>query len=955
MFKQVYAVWRKEVAGYFGSPLALIFLAVFVGLTLFVFFWVETFFSRGLADVRPMFQWMPLLLIFLVAALTMKQWSDEQSRGTLEMLLTLPVSLWTLVIGKFLAVMTMVIVALALTLPLPISVSLMGNLDWGPVIGGYLAAFLLAAAYSAIGLCLSALTDNQIVALISTLLVGGLFYLVGSATMTDFFGADWTGILRGIGTGSRFESIERGVIDLRDLVYYLSLTGIFLTLNVWILERKRWGHGAATAGHRREVNLFTTLAVVNLALLNLWIAPLHAMRADLTQQHEYSLSPTTKQMLANLQEPLLIRAYISEKSHPLLNPLRPAVEDMLREYAIAGGGKVTAEVIDPASDPEIEAEANQTYGINPTPFQVSGRHEESLINAYFDILVRYGDQDVVLNFRNLIDVTQNHDGSANVQLRNLEYDLTSALKKVVYGFQSAESVLAALDQPVTLTLYATPKTIPTDLATAPATIGKVAADLAAKSDGKLIYKEVDPDDPNSGVTRAQLQQQGLQPFPVDFFGSNTYYLHMVLQNGDNSQVIYPSGAMSESDVKELIESSLKRTATGFLKTIGLWTPPATPTQDMFGQQQQPLQGWTMLENQLRGEYTVKPLDLSNGMPPENIDTMLVVMPEQMTDTERYAIDQYLMRGGSLIVLAGNFKANVDAMGGLGIAPIEGGLREMLNSYGVDVQNAIVMDPQNVPFPLPTQREVGGTTVQEYQAVNFPHFVDVRSDGMNTENGLMAGLASATMAWSSPVVLDEAKTSTMTASVLMNSTDGSWLTTNVALAPDFTAHPDLGYPIEGEQGSHPLGVALQGKFDSFFANKPSPLSQPDASGKQPTPTGPIPATIAQSPESARLVVLGSGEFADDFVIQIIGQMVGDQALNNLQLVHNAVDWSVEDADLMALRGRGAGVRLLEPLSEQEQTTWEVGNYIVALLLVLGVGGYFLLRRRNERPMELEPES
>src|SRR5512141_1003193 len=153
--KQILAVTRKEVNSYFGSPMALIFLGAFLAATLFAFFWVDTFFARGIADVRPLFQWMPILMIFLVAALTMRQWSEEQRSGTLEMLLTMPVKAWQLVLGKFLAVMALVALSLLLTIFLPITVSLLGSLDWGPVIGGYLAALLMAAAYTAIGLFLS--------------------------------------------------------------------------------------------------------------------------------------------------------------------------------------------------------------------------------------------------------------------------------------------------------------------------------------------------------------------------------------------------------------------------------------------------------------------------------------------------------------------------------------------------------------------------------------------------------------------------------------------------------------------------------------------------------------------------------------------------------------------------------------------------------------------------------
>ena len=245
--RKTLTIARKELEGFFGSSIALIFLTIFLVVTLFVFFWVSGFFARGIADIRPLFRWMPLTLIFLVAALTMRQWSEEQRSGTIEMLMTLPMAPWQVVLGKFLAVMALVGVALLLTLPIPIVVAMLGPLDWGPVIGGYLAALLLAAAYAALGQWLSALTDSPIVALLADRR-DRRAALPGRHTARD---ATWpaapaSGLLRGVGTGSRFDSIERGVIDLRDLVYYLSLCALFLLLTVFTLDRKRWSTGAAT-------------------------------------------------------------------------------------------------------------------------------------------------------------------------------------------------------------------------------------------------------------------------------------------------------------------------------------------------------------------------------------------------------------------------------------------------------------------------------------------------------------------------------------------------------------------------------------------------------------------------------------------------------------------------------------------------------------------------------------
>ena len=211
--KKILSITGKELRLYFGSPMALIFVGVFLVLTLFVFFWVDSFFARGIADVRALFEWMPLLMIVLVAALTMHQWSREEESGNLQVLLTMPIRLTELVFGKFLSALALVAVALALTLFLPFTVASLGNLDWGPVIGGYLATMLLAASYIAIGLFVSSRTDNQLVALIGTAVICGLFQAIGSPVITDFFGATTGDLLRRFGTGSRFESIERGVID----------------------------------------------------------------------------------------------------------------------------------------------------------------------------------------------------------------------------------------------------------------------------------------------------------------------------------------------------------------------------------------------------------------------------------------------------------------------------------------------------------------------------------------------------------------------------------------------------------------------------------------------------------------------------------------------------------------------------------------------------------------------
>ncbi len=941
--KSILAIARKEINTYFNSPMAYLFLATFLAASLFNVFWLQAFFTRGIADVRPLFAGMPLLVLFLVAALTMRQWSEEQRSGALEVLLTLPVPSLHLVLGKALAVLTLVAVALALTLFLPISVSLIGNLDWGPVIGGYVAALLLAAAYTALGLFVSSRTDNQIVSLISTVALGGVLYLVGSPAVTDFLGTRAGEVLRALGTGSRFASIERGVLDVRDLLYYLALCGIFITLNVLSLESKRWSRTHHTLPQRRGQALTAGLVLANFLLVNVWLYPWHALRLDLTAQREFTLSATTRALLAQLDEPLLIRGYFSARTHPKLAPLVPVVRDLLEEYRLAGKGKVTVELLDPAQDPAIEAEAAQVYGIKPTPFQVVGPYEAALINSYFDIVVRYGDQWVKLNFQDLIEVQDTRDGDVIVRFRNLEYDLTRSIKKVVYGFQSVEAVLSTLDQPARLTLYVTPDTLPESLQTIPEVLQGVVDDINARVPDKLIYQHVNPDDPTSGTTRDALYQRyGLRPINASLFSNETFYLYLVLELGDRGEVIYPRAEMSSADLRAAIEASLKRLSPGFLKTVGLWTPALTNQQDMFGMVQ-PLSSWEQLNQVLQGSYQVQRVDLSRGQVPEGVDVLLLVAPQGLGEKELFAIDQYLMRGGAVVVLLTHYNLGLDNQGELALMPIEGRLNDLLAHYGVQTDTPVVMDVQNQLFVVPYTRYVQGQMIQDLLVKPYPYLIDVRAEAMASNHLAVAGLPAVSLAWSSPLTVTAEAQSRLQVTTLLHSSRKSWLGKGFSITPNYTLYPDLGFAVPEATQPFTLAVSLQGSFTSYFADRPAPLEASDTV----TPTAPL--TV--SPDSARLVVIGSSEFVSDVVLRFATQLNGDRTYNNLQLVLNTIDWATEDTDLLSIRARGTAVRVLKPLDRNGM------RFITNLNILLALGSLFALaavtrwERRRMRPLPL----
>ncbi|QTL34924.1 ABC transporter permease [Pseudoalteromonas viridis] len=185
-FRLCWTIAAKELGLVFSSPLAYLFLLIFGGVALFTFFWAEAFFARNIADIRPLFEWLPVLMIFLSSAFTMRLWSDERRTGTLEFVYTQPLGLWQFVLGKFIACVLLLLLALAITLVVPLSVSFLAELDWGPVWSGYLATVLLGSVYLSIGLFVSARTDNPIISFMLATCICVLLYVIGSEGLTGF-------------------------------------------------------------------------------------------------------------------------------------------------------------------------------------------------------------------------------------------------------------------------------------------------------------------------------------------------------------------------------------------------------------------------------------------------------------------------------------------------------------------------------------------------------------------------------------------------------------------------------------------------------------------------------------------------------------------------------------------------------------------------------------------------
>lgn len=938
----------KELSLFFAGGMGYLFLLVFLGITLFVFFWSSAFFARNIADVRPLFSSMPVLLIFLSSALTMRMWSEERRAGTLEFVQTLPVSSWDFVLGKFVACLSLLLLALLATVGLPITVASIGNLDWGPVFAGYLAAVLLGGAYISIGLFVSSRSDSQIVSLILSSLLCGLFYLVGASVLTDLFSqstADW---LRSVSTSARFESITRGVLDFRDLFYYASLLIGFLALNVFTLEKGRWSAEGDSAHHRGWV-LGVGLLLTNLVVANLWLADVRGVRIDLTQSQLYSLSDASKNNLQQLNEPLLIRGYFSDKTHPLLAPLVPQLRDLLEEFAIAGGQGVRVEIVDPANDPAVEDEANSKYGIRAVPFQVADRRQASLVNSYFDVLVSYGDQYEVLGFRDLIEAKVASETELDVRLRNPEYDLTRAIKKVVAGYRSGGGVFESISDPVRFVGYISQaQQLPEQLNEFTTIVQNVVREISEDAGAKLSVEFIDPL-AGDGLVAKQIQSDyGFQPMAASFFDTNSFYYYLTLHGRGDVVVQLPiPDALDAESFRRILEDGLERFATGLLKTVVMVTPP--PPAPFLAQQGVTSPQYNQLREFLRIDYQVELSDLADGVVPSSASILMLLEPQALSRKQLFAVDQFLMRGGSVVVVSSPFSVQASQRT-LSATPRVSGVEEWLAHHGVEIGQAMVLDPQNAAFPVPVTRQAGGFTFQEMQLLDYPYFIDLREGGLNQDNAITADLPQLTLPWASPVVVNPETNAHREVTELFHSSADSWLSSEANVMPRLVAAGQPAFAPVGALGEHKLAVLLEGRFDSFFAGQDSPLLEASGSTEadSSTPSEVITSVIDRSAESARLFVFGSNALVADQALRMIGAADGAAYSNSVQLLANVADWALEDRSLLSIRSRGHFNRTLPPLEENTQARLEYLNYAAVLFAIFVVWlARRLLQQRAQR--------
>jgi len=322
--------------------------------------------------------------------------------------------------------------------------------------------------------------------------------------------------------------------------------------------------------------------------------------------------------------------------------------------------------------------------------------------------------------------------------------------------------------------------------------------------------------------------------------------------------------------------------------------------------------------------------------PDEADLLLLVSPNALDIKQLFAVDQYLMSGGTVIMATSLF--DIEFGGAVTASKNESALLEWLSHHGIEIEKQTVLDPQNASFPIPVDRTVGDFVFRETRMVSYPYFGDIRGDGITHAGGLTGDLDQVTMTWPSPITLDEQKNEVRTVTRLLESSDQAWTSDIIQIEPDFELHGELGFPVGDERGTYRLAVAVEGRFDSYLAGKPSPLltqnvgAASEAAATQPV----ITRVIDRSPDTARIILFSSRSFLTDTMLDLATSGMGTRSLKPVEMLQNAIDWAIEDRGLVAIRGRTHFSRTLKPLDREAQLFWETLNYGLALFGLLLIG-------------------
>jgi len=400
-----YQIFKREFFSYFHTPVAYVFIIIFLMASAGCTFFLGNFYQTNQAGLETFFLFHPWLYLFFIPAIGMRLWSEEKRSGTIELLLNYPVSPMAIVIPKFLAAWAFITVALILTFPIVLTVNYLGNVDNGIIISGYLGSILMAGTYLGITSCTSAMTKNQVISFILSVLICLIFILLGWGVFNHLLNTIFPGwvsdTIAQFSFTTHFKTMQRGIVDSRDLIYFLSLIGFTLMINVTLINPRHW-----------------SLSIASFALLTLCLAAVNVtaffvpIRVDVTEDQLYTISDGTRKILDELKEPVTLKFYFSKNNEelpPQLKGYAQRVQELLKEYTHLSHGKLNLKIIDPKPDTEEEEWAKK-YGIGQVALSrgnvfyfgmVALQLDKEMVIPYFDsrhqALLEYDISQAIIN------------------------------------------------------------------------------------------------------------------------------------------------------------------------------------------------------------------------------------------------------------------------------------------------------------------------------------------------------------------------------------------------------------------------------------------------------------------------------------------------------------------------------------------------------------------------------
>ena len=438
----MWTLYRKELRSFFASLIGYLTIGVFLVLTGLMLWVLKSDFNildYGYAGMDGLFLIGPFLYLFLIPAITMRSLAEERRTGTIEMLMTRPLSDWTIVWSKFLPAWTLVLISLLPTLVYYFSVYILGdpvgNIDKGSVVGSYIGLLMLGGAFVAIGLFCSSLTSNQIISFILAALLCAVAYLGFESIYNMGILGDADLFVKRLGVRHHYESISRGVVDTRDVVYFLCVMALFLMATRLVLQSRQWGgwNGRRSLKRSHWLEMGATVAIVIAVSV---ISNFLFLRADLTSERRYTLSKATKQMLKKIDEPVLFRVYLEGEFPADFKRLQNETKEMLNQFR-AYNSNVEYEFVDPnkfesREEQQVFYQKLEQKGIQPTQIQMatSGGTTTQIIIPAADVFYRGRETSVQLiqNQRYVSDADL-----LNNSIQNLEYVLSSAIRALARG------------------------------------------------------------------------------------------------------------------------------------------------------------------------------------------------------------------------------------------------------------------------------------------------------------------------------------------------------------------------------------------------------------------------------------------------------------------------------------------------------------------------------------------